>query len=312
MIKQLKSKKLTKNVFITGGAGQDGQILTILLKKKKINLTIFYKDKIPKNIKGVNFIKEDLLNKKKIDTLFKKIKPNMVLHLAANNPYYHEKNYEIFFNKNFLATKNIFYSTFEANKKARFIFCSSSQIFRKKKGIVNEKSKVLGATDYTKFRIKSDLIMLKYKKKEKINYTNAILFNHDSVYRNKKFLLPRVVNAIIEKDYTFLNDIIKANIFADFSHADDICNALYKIMFDKINLDKLILSSGKSTSVNNIIQFILKKNKLRLDINLNQNKAKKTLIGNNMLARQKLKWSSKKNIFTAANEIYKLEVKNKN
>jgi len=312
LIKQLKSKKLTKNVFITGGAGQDGQILTILLQKKKINLTIFYKDKIPKNIKGVNFIKEDLLDKKKIDTLFKKIKPNVVLHLAANNPSYHQRNYEIFFNKNFLATKNIFYSTFEVNKKARFIFCSSSQIFRKKKGIVNEKSKVLGATDYTKFRIKSDLIMLKYKKKEKINYTNAILFNHDSVYRNKKFLLPRVVNAIIEKDYTFLNDIIKANIFADFSHADDICNALYKIMFDKTNLDKLILSSGKSTSVNDIIQYILKKNKLKLDINLNQNKAKKTLIGNNMLARQKLKWSSKKNIFTAANEIYKLEVKNKN
>ena len=312
MIKQLKSKKLTKNVFITGGAGQDGQILTILLQKKKINLTIFYKDKIPKNIKGVNFIKEDLLDKKKIDTLFKKIKPNVVLHLAANNPSYHQRNYEIFFNKNFLATKNIFYSTFEVNKKARFIFCSSSQIFRKKKGIVNEKSKVLEATDYTKFRIKSDLIMLKYKKKEKINYTNAILFNHDSVYRNKKFLLPRVVNAIIEKDYTFLNDIIKANIFADFSHADDICNALYKIMFDKTNLDKLILSSGKSTSVNDIIQYILKKNKLKLDINLNQNKAKKTLIGNNMLARQKLKWSSKKNIFTAANEIYKLEVKNKN
>ena len=312
MIKQLKSKKLTKNVFITGGAGQDGQILTILLQKKKINLTIFYKDKIPKNIKGVNFIKEDLLDKKKIDTLFKKIKPNVVLHLAANNPSYHQRNYEIFFNKNFLATKNIFYSTFEVNKKARFIFCSSSQIFRKKKGIVNEKSKVLGATDYTKFRIKSDLIMLKYKKKEKINYTNAILFNHDSVYRNKKFLLPRVVNAIIEKDYTFLNDIIKANIFADFSHADDICNALYKIMFDKTNLDKLILSSGKSTSVNDIIQYILKKNKLKLDINLNQNKAKKTLIGNNMLARQKLKWSSKKNIFTAANEIYKLKIKNKN
>ena len=40
----------------------------------------------------------------------------MVLHLAANNPSYHEKNYEIFFNKNFL-TLYIFYSTFEANKK---------------------------------------------------------------------------------------------------------------------------------------------------------------------------------------------------
>ena len=311
MIKQLKSKKLTKNVFITGGAGQDGQILTILLQKKKINLTIFYKDKIPKNIKGVNFIKEDLLNKKKIDTLFKKIKPNVVLHLAANNPSYHERNYEIFFNKNFLATKNIFYSTFEANKKARFIFCSSSQIFRKKKGIVNEKSKVLEATDYTKFRIKSDLIMLKYKKKEKINYTNAILFNHDSVYRGKKFLIPRLVNAIIKRDYSFLNDIIKANIFADFSHASDICNALHKIIISKTNLDRLILSSGKSTSVNDIIRYILNKNKLRLNVNLDERIVKKTLIGNNMLARQKLKWSSKKNIFIAANEIYRFKIKKK-
>jgi GDP-D-mannose dehydratase len=41
--------------------------------------------------------------------------------------------------------------------------------------------------------------MIKYKKKEKINYTNAILFNHDSKFRNQKFLFPRIVNAIIKK-----------------------------------------------------------------------------------------------------------------
>ena len=63
---------MTKNVIITGGSGQDGQILTILLKKKKINLTIFYRGKAPKAKKGVKFVKENLLNKKKIDTLFQK------------------------------------------------------------------------------------------------------------------------------------------------------------------------------------------------------------------------------------------------
>ena len=59
--------------------------------------------------------------------------------------------------------ENIFYSTFEANKKAKFIFCSSSQIFKKKIGFVSEKSKIYSTTDYVKFRIKSDLMMLKYK-----------------------------------------------------------------------------------------------------------------------------------------------------
>ncbi len=58
--------------------------------------------KIPKTIKGVNFIKDDLLNKKKIETLFNRIKPNIVLHLAANNPSYNEKNYKIFFYKNLI------------------------------------------------------------------------------------------------------------------------------------------------------------------------------------------------------------------
>ncbi len=301
-------KKLTKNVFITGGSGQDGQILTVLLKKKKINLTIFYKSKKPKTTRGVSFIKENLLNRKKIDLFFKKKKPDIVLHLAANNPSYHEKNYKVFFEENFLATKNIFYSTFEVNKKAKFIFCSSSQIFKKKSGFVSEKSKIYPTTDYTKFRIKSDLMMLKYKKQKKINYTNAILFNHDSIFRNKKFLLPRVVNAIIKKDYVFLNNIIKANIFADFSHAEDICHGLYKIILSKVNLDKIILSSGKSTSVNNIIRHIIKKNKLQLNIKLNKPKIKKTLIGNNKLAIQELNWTPKKNVNIAANEIYRLMI----
>jgi len=299
---------LNKNVFITGGTGQDGQILTAILKKKKINLTIFYKGKKPKTKKSVSFIKENLSNKKKIDIIFRKTKPDIKLHLAANNPSYNEKNYKVFFKENFLATKNIFQSTFEFNKKAKFIFCSSSQIFQKKKGVVNEKSKTLPNTDYTRFRIKSDLLMLKYKKKEKIQYTNAILFNHDSIFRNKKFILPRIVIAIIKKNYTFLNDIIKANIFADFSHAEDICYGLSKVMFGTTNFDKLILSSGKKTSINDIIQYIVKKNKLHLDVNLKKFKSKKTLIGNNKLASRILKWSAKKNVYIAADEIYKFMV----
>ena len=53
---------MTKNVFITGGLGQDGQILIRLLKKKKINLTIFYKKKKPKFYGKANFIKENLFS----------------------------------------------------------------------------------------------------------------------------------------------------------------------------------------------------------------------------------------------------------
>jgi len=295
---------LTRNIFITGGTGQDGQILISLFKKKKKNIIILYRDKKPKLVKGVTFIKENLLNKKKLDLLFKKTTPNTVLHLAANNPSYYEKNYKIFFRDNFFATKNVFHSTFEANQKAKFIFCSSSQIFKKKDGVVNEKSKTFIKTDYTKFRIKSHDMMLKYKKKKKINYTNAILFNHDSKLRNKKFLLPRIILSIIKKDVIFLKKIMEVNIFSDFSHAEDICKGLYKLIFSNKNVDKLIFSSGNSTSINEIIKYIVKKYKLNIQIKFKRNKIKKGLIGENKLAKKTLKWYPQKNIFIAANEIY--------
>ena len=65
---------MIKNVFITGGSGQDGQILINILKKKKVNITVISKTKKLKTLSNVNFIIENLLNKKRLDLLFKKKK----------------------------------------------------------------------------------------------------------------------------------------------------------------------------------------------------------------------------------------------
>jgi GDPmannose 4,6-dehydratase len=295
-----------KNVFITGGLGQDGIIISKLLNKKKINLNIITRSK--KSFKKINnnkinYIISNLLSKKKIENMFKKVKPDIVLHLASNNPSYHENNYKKFYEDNLITTKNIFYSTFNANKKARFISCSSSQIFKKKNGVVNEKSILLATTNYTKFRIDSNNFMLNFKKKHKIRYTNIILFNHDSKFRNKKFIIPRVINAILKKDIKFLNNIIKENIACDFSHAEDICVGIRKIILSKNNFDSIILSSNKLESLNKIIFYIIKKNRINIEI-IDKKKPLQGLIGNNLFAKKKLKWIHKKNIFNAANEIY--------
>ena len=152
--------------------------------------------------------------------------------------------------------------------------------------------------------------MLKYKIQNKIRYTNVILFNHDSKFRNKKFIIPKIVDALINKKILFLENIFKKNIHADFSHAEDICRGLSKLMFSNINIDRLILSTNKEISLNDIILRTIKKNKLDIKIiKLKKNK-KKSLIGSNKLAKKILKWEPKKSIFQAANEIYKLNKKN--
>ena len=129
-----------KNIFITGGLGQDGQILSkILLSKKKYRIFVFGKKKNILINKKIKFIKLNLLNKKNLNNIFRKNIPNTIVHLAANNPAYKEISYKKFYKDNILGSKNLFFSSHKYNQKLKFIFASSSQIFKKKKGTVTEK-----------------------------------------------------------------------------------------------------------------------------------------------------------------------------
>jgi GDP-D-mannose dehydratase len=294
---------LKKNLFITGGQGQDGIILNKLFRKhKRYNLINIINKKINKNFKKITI---NLLNKKKIDQLFKSKKPHIVLHLGSKNPTIFEKSFKKFYKDNLRCTQNLFYSTFENNKNAKFIFCNSSQIFKKKYGLVNEKSQIKETSDYTKFRIKAHQQMLEYKKRNNIKYTNIILFNHDSIHRNKKFLLPRIMIALRNKNNLFIQKIINSNIVGDFSHAEDICNGIKKIILSPKNLDNIILSSNKITMINDIILFVLKRNKIKTSFNFNSKVNSKNLIGDNSFAKKNIYWKPKKNIFLAANEMFK-------
>ena len=121
---------------------------------------------------------------------------------------------------------------------------------------------------------------------QNVNYTCLIFFNHDSVYRNKKFLFPRLINAIKKRNIKFISEILNYNISGDFSHADDICDGIYKIIITNKKIKRLILSSNKCTTVNDIIRHIIKKNKIDLKLNFKLKIKSKCLKGNNNLAKK--------------------------
>jgi GDP-D-mannose dehydratase len=123
--------------------------------------------------------------------------------------------------------------------------------------IIDENTKFNSKSNYGKYKIHCHKISLIFKKIFSLKYTTVILFNHDSKFRNKNFLLPRLVNAIKKKKYFFIKEIYKNNIHFDSSHADDTCEAISKIILSKINFDKIIISSGKVTKLNQIIIQIL-------------------------------------------------------
>ncbi len=294
----------TKKIIISGALGQNGIILSKLLVKKKFSVYGLINKKRKNKTKSVIYKKINFNNLKEIENILKKIKPSHFIHFGSENPYFNSK--KNFFNKNYRFTKNIIIAILKTDKNINFIFPNSSQIFKKKK--VNERSSIHISDSYTKFRVKIFNYMMSLKKND-FKFSNLILFNHDSIFRDENFLLPRLVKSIIKKDLTFIKKIYKENLIGDFSHAEDICNAIYLLIKKNECFDNIIISSNLKTNVNDIIDFLIKKYAKQVKIDIKPNINKKYIIGNNSFAKKKLNWKLKKNIFDAADEIMKNYVK---
>ena len=290
----------SKKIIITGALGQDGKILSKILVKKGYSVFGFINKNNNSRIKKVKYKKINLKNAKNFKKELNIIKPTHVVHFGSSNPSYGSKSN--FYKENFKCAKNIIDSIISVNTNIKFIFPNSSQIFIKKK-IVTENDKFVISNSYTKFRINIFQYMESMKEKEKFNFTNLILFNHDSKFRDKRFLLPRIIRGVKRKKIKFLTKIFKENLIGDFSHAEDICDAIYLLIKKNTNYDNLILSSKKVTRINNIILYLLKKHlpgqKIQTKTKINND----YIIGNNSLAKKELRWKIKKNIFVAIDEM---------
>ncbi len=295
-----------KNIVITGVLGQDGQILSNILLKKKYNIIGIVK-KIPKAKKNkIKFKKINLLNYNELSKFLDNCKLKSLIHLGTENPNYLELKKKVdFYKKNLKVTKNLidYFSKRQVDK--RLILIGSSQMYGNKKKKVNLNSRFKPINSYAKFRVEAYNYMLKSKRKYKSNMMTAILFNHDSKYRKKKFLIPRLIKIIKKKQIKKLRSIYEENISGDFSHAEDICNGLYKLLLLKSCPDKLIFSSNKRTYINEIIHNLIKINKSKINLNTDILKNTFTPVGDNRLTKKILNWKQKKNIFVAARELNK-------
>lgn len=291
-------------VLITGIYGQDGIILQKKFHYKNFKTFGFAKSK--KNIslcKNTKIILDDLSNIFRIAQKIRAIKPDLIIHLASNNVGASlSKNFYHYYLYNLLSYMRLFIVFIIFAKNAKFILAGSSMMYDNLKNIkINERTNFNTKSYYGLYKIHCHKISIFFKFFFKLNYTTLILFNHDSIYRNKNFLIPRIVLAIKNKNYNFIKKIYKENIQLDSSHAEDFCEAITKICLSKNNLDKVILSSGKITKLSLIIKNALK-NKIKLPT---KNKKKDYLLGDCSLLKKLFKFKHEKSTNQAFKEISK-------
>ena len=200
-----------KNIIITGSLGQDGIILSKLFTKKKFKVFGIVKKSKKNSIKGVKYIKISMENPSTLSKTIKKINPSIFVHLGRANPSFKElnKNRD---NKNYKISKNILDYFSINNKKTKIVLVGSAQMYKEIGKEVSINTKFNPQNTYARFDVKSYTYMKKIKKKYKLNASMAILFNHDSSLRNKKFLFPRIIKMIKNNNSKSLKEIYNNNI----------------------------------------------------------------------------------------------------
>ncbi len=253
------TKLKKKNVaLIVGGTGQFGISLSkyLLRKNFKIIITTRNNKKHRFDFKKKILIKKlSIFQKKKIELLVTKEKPNYVFYFAGqSNPSKSFRKKKETYLSNFVGCKN-FLEILKKNKfKGKFINATSCEMYGQLRGHIKLNSPKRPVSPYGVSKVKSFNLTKSYRNNDKLNTYNAIIFNSESLLRPTNYLIPKICLAAINakkngKKTKFGN----LNISREWNWCDE--QSKYLIQFINKKPQDFILSNGKSFTARQMIKF---------------------------------------------------------
>lgn len=239
-------------ILITGSSGFIGSNFINFLLKKKIK---FYgvDKKNNKYLSFKNFSKFDLIEKKKLEKLFQKIKPKIVIHLAADSGLnYCHNNRDQAFNNNLVSTFNLLTMCKKFNCKS-FFFASSMAVEN-----FNSSYSFYG---FTKFA--SENLIKSFSKNYGVVGITGRFSNVFGPYSlHKKSFIHELIKCKLHKKSFLIHGT--GNQERDFLYVEDLIEKIYKIIKSKSPKNKYLICSGKKQSINNIIYNINTEYKIKM------------------------------------------------
>ena len=230
-------------ILITGAAGFIGHSLArILIKNKKNNIigidnfsTYSGKDikrlriKILKKNKNFKFKKLDILNKKKIDLLFKKNNFDIVVHLAAEvgvrysiirPDKYVEANINGFFN---------IIDSLKHNPPEKFLFASSSSVYGDSKVFpLKENLNLEPINMYALSKKNNEEVAKIYSKKYKTKFIGLRFFTVFGELGRPDMFFFKMILSVFKNGKLYLNN--SGNHYRDFTYIKDVVIILRKLI----------------------------------------------------------------------------------
>ena len=260
-------------VLITGITGQDGIFLTKIIQNKHKEFEILGISRSTNNIlfkKIINYsqftnnqivqlININLLNKVEVSKLIKDFKPNFIYNLSGPSSVYESLNNPNIENQIKLVFKNLTESLIEDKNFCRFFQASSSEMFgsNKKTYIFDENDDFFPNSPYARGKLANHLEVQNLKLKFDWNIYSGIMFNHESEYRKKEYLLMQLLHSAKSISNGDKNKFSVGSLeyVRDWSYAKDIANGIY-LLTNYGKDSSYVLGSGKGTSIEELIKII--------------------------------------------------------
>jgi UDP-glucose 4-epimerase len=263
---------IKEKILITGSSGYIGSVLVGKLKKN-----IFGIDKQKPKFKNSQIKKINLLDKKKLKEFIEQLRPNIVIHLAAestiDNVLSKKKTYK---NNNIIGTQNLLDSLKNIEIK-KFIFSSTASVYKNSNKILYENSLTNPDNIYSKTKYQNEIQIKTFFKNKKTNIYIFRFFNVCSadiangfgeLHNPETHLIPILVNKAINnrviKIYGNRYNTPDKTCIRDYIHINDLSSAIIKSIKtkNKKKFNIINLGSGRGYSILQLIknlEIILKK-----------------------------------------------------
>jgi UDP-glucose-4-epimerase GalE len=266
--------KKEQSVIVTGGSGFIGS--NVCKKFVDAGFNVINIDKKKREIDGVTQYPFELDNKQ-VQGILKLIKPDLVVHIAANNSVPDSVvNPRQTYTDNVYCTINLLNNCIDAGIK-NFIFASSSSVYGTSinpDGSFKETDPTGPLNPYGRSKVMCERVIEDYAKTYGINYTNLRLFNVAGSNKGKfgyqkdplKHILPILTQAaLLDKVFNINgNDYPTEDgtVIRDYTHVNDVANAFLSaanFMLDTKLSGTINIGNNNPVSIKQLISIVEKK-----------------------------------------------------
>ena len=244
--------------IIFGANGQDGQYLTLLLLKEKIQVI--------RISRSGDFLKTAITSYDEVTALIQKEQPDFIFHLAANSTTRHDALFE---NHQTIATGalNILEAVKEFSPHTKVFISGSGLQFINEGNPIKETDPFAANDAYSISRIQS-VYAARYFKSLGIKVYVGYFFNHDSPLRTERHVT-KMISETVKRIAAGSNEKLKIgdmSVVKEWSYAGDIVRGIWLL----INQDKIFeanIGSGIGYSIKEWIEVCFK----LVSSNMNEN-----------------------------------------